>query len=94
MGKAEGEGVRGKLGLWARAVRYFRDPQVAGWRKLMALWAVLYVASPIDLIPDAIPVLGWLDDLGVLTLVAGFFVREIHRHGAGRPPPPPLPPAG
>jgi len=80
-----------KLGLWTRAVRYFRDPQVDLWRKLMGLWAVLYVASPFDLVPDVIPVFGWLDDIGVLTLVAGFFVREIHRHVPSTPPrvPPP-----
>lgn len=69
-----------KLGLWARTAGYFRDPAVSLWRKLMALWAVLYVASPLDLVPDVIPVLGWLDDVGVLGLVAWFFVREIHKH--------------
>ncbi len=30
------------------------------------LLCVLYVVSPLDLVPDVIPVLGWLDDIGVL----------------------------
>ena len=34
---------------------------------VMAL-AALYVISPIDLIPDVIPVVGWIDDLGVVML--------------------------
>ena len=34
---------------------------------VMALAAV-YVISPIDLIPDVIPVVGWIDDLGVVML--------------------------
>lgn len=37
-------------------------------RYLVALLAILYVISPIDLIPDVLPILGWLDDLGVIAL--------------------------
>jgi uncharacterized membrane protein YkvA (DUF1232 family) len=33
---------------------------------LVLLGCVLYILSPIDFIPDVIPVVGWIDDLGVL----------------------------
>lgn len=36
--------------------------------KLVALAAVVYLISPIDLIPDVIPVIGWMDDAGILAL--------------------------
>ncbi len=43
---------------WA-IVRDVRTPASA---KLATIAAVLYVISPIDLVPDFIPILGWLDD--------------------------------
>lgn len=50
------------LMLWLAA----RDDRVPGVAKLLALLVVGYALSPIDLIPDFIPVLGLLDDLLLL----------------------------
>ena len=36
-----------------------------------------YALSPIDLIPDFIPILGWLDDLVLLPLLIGLAVRLV-----------------
>ena len=66
--------------------RYLRDPQVAVWRKLVGAAAVAYVLWPLDLIPDAIPVLGWLDDIGIVAVAAAFLVREVRRHERMLPP--------
>jgi uncharacterized membrane protein YkvA (DUF1232 family) len=60
--------------------RYLRDPGVGLWRKLVGVAAVAYVIWPLDLIPDGIPVLGWLDDAGVVAAAAAFLVAEIRRH--------------
>ena len=51
-----------------------RDPRIPWYARLFAVAIVAYALSPIDLIPDFIPLLGYLDDLiivpvGVLLLV-------------------------
>ena len=45
-----------------------RDPRVPWYAKAVALAVAAYALSPIDLIPDFIPVLGHLDELIVLPL--------------------------
>ena len=60
--------------------RYFRDPSVSAWRKLAGVAAVAYLVMPFDLVPDFVPVLGWLDDIGVLSAAAMFVIREVKRH--------------
>jgi uncharacterized membrane protein YkvA (DUF1232 family) len=45
-----------------------RDPRTPWWWKLGALLVIAYALSPIDLIPDFIPVLGVLDDLILVPL--------------------------
>lgn len=41
----------------------YRHPKTPWYAKLAAILTVIYALSPIDLIPDFIPVLGYLDDL-------------------------------
>ena len=43
-----------------------QDPEVGWLPKILATIAVAYVVSPLDLIPDFIPILGLLDDLIIL----------------------------
>jgi uncharacterized membrane protein YkvA (DUF1232 family) len=45
-----------------------RDPRVPWYAKALAGCVVAYALSPIDLIPDPIPVLGYLDDLVLIPL--------------------------
>ena len=45
-----------------------RDPRVPWYAKLLAIAVAGYALSPIDLIPDFIPVLGYLDDLIIVPI--------------------------
>lgn len=70
----------GLRAMGTRFFRYVRDPRVPMWRRLAGLFAVLYFVMPVDALPDFLPVLGWLDDLGVLSAAAFFVVREVQRY--------------
>jgi uncharacterized membrane protein YkvA (DUF1232 family) len=60
--------------------RYVRSPRVSRWKKVLGVLAVLYAVMPVDLIPDVVPVFGWLDDLGVLAMAFGFIARDMAKH--------------
>jgi uncharacterized membrane protein YkvA (DUF1232 family) len=61
---------------WARQLKQeiyalffaYRDPRLPWYARLAALGVVAYAFSPIDLIPDPIPILGYLDDLILIPL--------------------------
>lgn len=52
-----------------------RDPRTPWPARLVAGFTVAYLLSPIDLIPDFIPVLGYLDDLIVVPLAIALAIR-------------------
>ncbi len=54
-----------------------RDPRVPRYAKAVAVCVVGYALSPIDLIPDFIPVLGYLDDLVLIPLGVVMVLRMI-----------------
>ena len=54
-----------------------RDPEVPLGVRLFGLAVAAYAFSPIDLIPDFVPVLGLLDDLIIVPLGVWLFVRMI-----------------
>lgn len=54
------------------AWRFLRDPQVSLLRKLVLPLVLAYALSPVDLRPDWLPILGWVDD--VLVLVVGILL--------------------
>jgi uncharacterized membrane protein YkvA (DUF1232 family) len=54
-----------------------RHPGTPWYAKLAAGCVLAYVLSPIDLIPDPIPVLGYLDDLVIVPLGLAFTIKLI-----------------
>ena len=69
---------------WARALKRetlvmyasIRDPRTPWYAKAAAGCVVAYALSPIDLIPDPVPVLGYLDDL-ILIPLGVWLVRRL-----------------
>jgi uncharacterized membrane protein YkvA (DUF1232 family) len=74
-----------RLKQWARHLKketyalYFayRDPRVPWYAKLLVAFVVAHTFSPIDLIPDFIPILGYLDDLIITPLGLALALRLI-----------------
>ena len=74
-----------RLKIWARRMKrdtlalYLarRDARVPWLAKVMAMVTAAYALSPIDLIPDFIPVLGYLDELIILPLFIYVTIRLI-----------------
>jgi uncharacterized membrane protein YkvA (DUF1232 family) len=70
----KGQGLKTYLADLQLAYKMLGDPQfqIAKDTKTVLIIALLYIISPIDLIPDAIPLLGLVDDV----LVAGYALRQ------------------
>ena len=68
---------------WARTIKRdlialylaYRDPRTPWYARVVAICVVAYAFSPIDLIPDPIPILGYLDDLILVPLGIMLAVR-------------------
>ena len=76
-----GEGIRKKTrelkkGVLMVSIAY-RDPRLGLLPKILAFITIAYAFSPIDLIPDFIPVLGLLDDLVILPLLLAAAIKSI-----------------
>ncbi|GGO65456.1 YkvA family protein [Nonomuraea cavernae] len=59
--------------------RLRRHPQVPRRAKVAILFAGVWVASPIDLIPEFLPVIGPLDDIVVVALALRYAARQVPR---------------
>ncbi len=57
--------------------KYMRDKYVPWYRKSIVIGALIYFISPIDAVPDLAPLVGYLDDLGVITAVLKFMGSEL-----------------
>lgn len=74
-----------RLKTWAQSIKrdvhavYLasRDPRVPWYAKLFAVSIAAYALSPIDLIPDFIPIIGYLDDLLIVPVAIYLVIKLI-----------------
>lgn len=84
-GEGKGRDMLPKLKCWARGLKRdvvavwlaARDPRTPWYARAAALCVAAYALSPIDLIPDFIPVLGYLDDIILVPLGLLLVIRLI-----------------
>jgi len=57
--------------------RAFLAPETPIHLKALMLLVPAYLLSPIDLVPDFIPLLGWVDDLVIVPMLVSFLVRMV-----------------
>ena len=60
--------------------RYLTDTKVQWYRKSIVVGALIYFLTPIDSIPDIAPLVGYLDDLGVITAVLKYLGHELMQY--------------
>jgi uncharacterized membrane protein YkvA (DUF1232 family) len=65
-------------------LRLLTDERAPTAPRVVAVLTILYVLMPIDLIPDVVPVLGWLDDLGFTGLAIGYVLSQAAKYEALR----------
>lgn len=64
-------------------LRYVTDARAPLAARLALPLALLYLLLPLDLLPDAVPVAGWVDDLAVLAGSWLLLLGRARRHEAG-----------
>jgi uncharacterized membrane protein YkvA (DUF1232 family) len=69
--------VKGDARLLWRALRH---PQAPGWLKLGVAALAVYLVWPVDLLPEALPLVGVVDDLVLIPLAIGFLLRRLPAH--------------
>ena len=57
--------------------RFFRDPRASLGIKLLFVFAVFYLVFPFDVVPDVLPFVGWLDDLGLVAIATTFLFKAV-----------------
>lgn len=74
------ENLRGGIRLAKHVLalfRYMTDEKIPWYKKSVVVAALVYFIMPFDAIPDIMPLIGYLDDFGVIAAVLAFLGKEI-----------------
>ncbi len=88
-----GKGSILNIGLWGRLIGNFKllyslikdywkgeYQEVSPWSILVFIAGIIYVISPIDIIPDFLPLVGQIDDALILILCMYFLEKDLHKY--------------
>jgi len=70
-------GARASIGYVHAFFRFMFDGKASFFGKLWVVFAIAYVLMPLDVVPDLAPIIGWLDDLGVVAITLGYLSRVL-----------------
>lgn len=56
-------------------LRLLSDQRVSAWAKALLVGAAIYAVSPLDFLPDLMPVLGQVDDLTLFVMACRWFIQ-------------------
>ena len=82
-----------RSGIGRLILRLMLDRRVSIWSKLIIPGGIVYMVSPIDVLPDIIPIMGWIDDILAIGVAVALFLLSIPRDvlrehlGRGKAPP-------
>lgn len=65
---------------WQGMLKFFLDKHTALFPKILAVLALVYLVWPIDLFPDLVPFLGWLDDIGLATVALSYLSHATKKY--------------
>lgn len=65
---------------WKGIVAFVRDPKTDWKPKALVVLAVVYLVWPIDLIPDFLPIIGWLEDIGFSGVAVWYVCHATNRY--------------
>lgn len=60
--------------------KMIKDPNVAWGSKSVAIGALIYLISPIDAVPDIVPIAGLADDVGIITTAIALLANELKNY--------------
>ncbi len=88
-----GKGSVLNIGLWTRLIGNFKllyplikdywkgeYRDVSPWSIIVFIAGIIYVISPIDIIPDFLPLVGQIDDALILILCMYFLEKDLHKY--------------
>lgn len=62
----------------------FMSPHTPFYLKAATAFVAFYLVSPVDIVPDFIPILGWVDDLILVPMMVSWIVSRLPVHASAR----------